>query len=138
LRPGALDNLGLAETLRDSVTEWQSQHPGVAFKLEFSGKLDTLGEALNINIYRIVQEAVTNALRHAEATEMTIKLELLQPDAVRLTIADNGIGMIMCNIDQTKHFGLLGMRERVQSLRGKFEVESLPGNGTSIKVEIPV
>ncbi len=138
LRPGVLDNLGLAETMRDSVTEWQSQHPEVSFKLEFSGNLDSLGEALNINIYRIVQEAVTNALRHAQASEMTIRLELPAEDAVRLTIADNGVGMIMCNVDQTKHFGLLGMRERVQSMRGTFEVESLPGNGTSIKVEIPV
>ncbi len=137
LRPGALDNLGLAETLRDAVTEWQGQHPKIQFVLEFSGKLDTLGEVLNINLYRIVQEAVTNALRHAQATTLTIRLELLETHAVRLTIADNGVGMIVCNVDQTRHFGLLGMRERVQSLHGKFEVDSVPDHGTRIKVEIP-
>lgn len=136
LRPGALDNLGLADTLRDSVTEWQGQHPEVRFKLEFSGKFDTLDEALNINLYRIVQEAVTNALRYAQATQIVIRLELLEQRAVRLTIADNGVGMIFCNVDQTRHFGLLGMRERVHSLHGQFEIDSEPNNGTRIKVEV--
>jgi len=138
LRPGVLDNLGLAETLRDAVTEWQGQHPEIQFVLELSGRLDALGEALNINLYRIVQESVTNALRHAQATTITIRLELLEQHAVRLTIEDNGVGMIVCNVDQTKHFGLLGMRERIQSLHGQFEIDSAPRNGTRIKVEIPV
>jgi two-component system sensor histidine kinase UhpB len=137
LRPGALDNLGLIETLRDAVTEWQGQHPQMRFSLGFSGRLDNLGEALNINLYRIVQEAVTNALRHAQASAIEISLERLQNDAVQLTIGDNGIGMIVCNVDQTQHFGLLGMRERVQSLHGRFRVDSAPGNGTRIVVELP-
>jgi signal transduction histidine kinase len=107
------------------------------FSLGFSGRLDNLGEALNINLYRIVQEAVTNALRHSQATAIEISLERLQNDAVQLTIGDNGIGMIVCNVDQTQHFGLLGMRERVQSLRGRFRVDSAPGNGTRIVVELP-
>lgn len=136
LRPGALDNLGLAETLRDSVAEWQTQHPDVNFVLELSGELDMLGEALNINLYRIVQESVTNALRHAQADTLRIFLELTDTQTVRLCIEDNGAGMVVCNVDQTKHFGLLGMRERVQSLQGKFEVDSAPGKGTKIKVEI--
>lgn len=137
LRPGVLDNLGLPETLRDAVTDWQGQHPQMRFALGFSGRLDNLGEALNINLYRIVQEAVTNALRHAQATAIEISLERLRNDAVQLTIGDNGIGMIVCNVDQTRHFGLLGMRERVQSLRGRFQVDSAPGNGTRIIVELP-
>ncbi len=138
LRPGALDNLGLAETLRDAITEWQGQNPDVQFTLDVSGKLDVLGEALNINLYRIVQEAVTNALRHAQATHITIQLSRNSDATVRLHIEDNGVGMIVCNVDQTRHFGLLGMRERVQSLHGKFEVDSAPDNGTRIKVEIPL
>lgn len=138
LRPGALDNLGLTETLRDAVAEWQGQQPQTRFSLKFSGKLDDLGEALNINLYRIVQEAVTNALRHAQATEISILMERLDTGPVRLTVSDNGVGMTVCNVDQTRHFGLLGMRERVQSLHGTFNVESSPGNGTQIKVELPV
>jgi len=138
LRPGALDNLGLTETLHDAVTNWQGQQPQTQFSLKLSGKLDDLGEALNINLYRIVQESVTNALRHAQAGEICIAMERLEAGPVRLTISDNGVGMTVCNVDQTRHFGLLGMRERVQALHGRFNVESEPGKGTHIKVELPV
>ncbi|MEO8418229.1 MAG: PAS domain S-box protein [Methylophilaceae bacterium] len=137
LRPGALDNLGLSETLRDSVSNWQAQHPEVRFTLNLSGNFDALGETLNINLYRIVQESVTNALRHAEATAVDISLMQTDNGDLHLTIKDNGAGMDMCNVDQSNHFGLLGMRERVQALRGKFNVDSIPDDGTLISVTIP-
>lgn len=137
LRPGALDNLGLSDTLRDSVANWQAQHPEVRFTLNLSGKFDALGETLNINLYRIVQESVTNALRHAEATTVDIGLTQDDNGDLHLTIKDNGAGMDMCNVDQSNHFGLLGMRERVQALHGKFNVDSIPGEGTSVSVTIP-
>lgn len=137
LRPGALDNLGLTETLRDAVANWQAQHPDVRFGLRFSGTLDTLGETLNINLYRIVQESVTNAMRHARATTMEIAMARGEDGTVQLTIKDNGVGMNLCNVDQGKHFGLLGMRERVQALHGSFQLDSLPGQGTLIRVSMP-
>ncbi len=137
LRPGALDNLGLTETLRDSVAEWQGQHPGVRFSLNFSGKLDSLGESLNINLYRIVQESVTNALRYAQATAIEISFAEQENGDLQLSIQDNGIGMNICNVDQTQHFGLLGMRERMQALNGTFQLDSAPGEGTCIRVTLP-
>ncbi|HEU4709326.1 MAG TPA: PAS domain S-box protein [Methylophilaceae bacterium] len=137
LRPGSLDNLGLSETLRDSVSDWQSQHPEVRFALNLSGKFDSLGETLNINLYRIVQESVTNALRHANASEIDISLGKKRNGDLKLTIRDNGAGMNICNVDQTKHFGLLGMRERTQALHGTFEVDSRPSEGTTINIVIP-
>ena len=137
LRPGALDNLGLSETLRDSVAEWQSQHPDVRFSLNFSGKLDSLGETLNINLFRIVQESVTNALRYAQATTLDIRLEQQENGNLQLSIKDNGVGMNICNVDQSQHFGLLGMRERVQALNGVFSLDSTPGEGTCIHVAVP-
>lgn len=137
LRPGSLDNLGLSDTLKDAVTAWQAQHPDVHFTLNLSGKFDALGETLNINLYRIVQESVTNTLRHAQATEIEISLAKKRNGDLKLTIKDNGVGMNICNVDQTRHFGLLGMRERAQALHGKFEVESAPGEGTAINVTIP-
>jgi signal transduction histidine kinase len=137
LRPGSLDNLGLSETLRDAVTAWQAQHPEIRFALNLSGKFDSLGETLNINLYRIVQESVTNALRHAQAGEIEISLGKKRNGDLKLTIRDNGDGMNICNVDQTKHFGLLGMRERVQALHGEFEVDSKPGEGTTVNVVIP-
>lgn len=137
LRPGALDNLGLSETLRDSVAEWQGQHPDVRFSLNFSGKLDSLGETLNINLYRIVQESVTNALRYAQATMLEISLEQQENGTLQLSIKDNGVGMNICNVDQSQHFGLLGMRERTQALHGTFNLDAAPGQGTCITVTVP-
>jgi two-component system sensor histidine kinase UhpB len=138
LRPGALDNLGLGEALSDIVATWQAQHPDMRFSLEFSGKLDRLGEMLNINLYRIVQESVTNALRHSNATQIDIAVSRRKEDRVHLKIRDDGIGMNYCNVDQTRHFGLLGIRERVQALNGTFTVDSLPGKGVCITVDIPL
>jgi two-component system sensor histidine kinase UhpB len=137
LRPGSLDNLGLPETLRDTVSNWQTQHPDVHFSLKLTGKLDELGETVNINLYRIVQESVTNALRHAQATAIDIELCSTDRDEVQLTIKDNGMGIGMCNVDQGKHFGLLGMRERTQALQGRFSIDSVLERGTSISVTIP-
>lgn len=137
LRPGSLDNLGLSEALRDAVAGWQAQNPNVTFNLELQGKLDLLGESLNINLYRIVQEAVTNALRHAQADHIDISLSRHENGTLTLLIKDNGIGMNMCNVDQSRHFGLLGMRERTQALNGTFSVDSLPGQGSMIMVTIP-
>ena len=137
LRPGSLDNLGLSETLRDAMAGWQAQHPDVRFSLTLAGKLEDLGETMNINLYRIVQESVTNALRHARASAIDIGLDGDGDEEVRLTIKDNGVGISMCNVDQGKHFGLLGMRERTQSLRGRFSIDSVPEQGTTVSVIIP-
>ena len=107
------------------------------FNLNLSGDLNALGETININLYRIIQESVTNALRHAQATEIDIDLRKNE-DELQLTINDNGVGMAICNVDQTKHFGLLGMRERMQALYGTFNVDSVLEKGTTITVIIPV
>lgn len=142
LRPGSLDNLGLSETLRDAVADWQEQNPDVRFTLNLSANFDdqyfdNLGETLNINLYRIVQESVTNALRYAQATEIDIALIQSDNGTLQLTIKDNGIGMNIDSVDQTQHFGLLGMRERAQALNGNFSIDSTPEHGTLISVTIP-
>ncbi|SNR70233.1 hypothetical protein SAMN05192560_0585 [Methylobacillus rhizosphaerae] len=137
LRPGSLDNLGLSEALRDSVADWQAQNPQVKFNLELHGRLDPLGESININLYRIVQESVTNALRHAQADRIDISLSRHENGTLTLLVKDNGVGMNMCNVDQSRHFGLLGMRERTQALYGSFSVDSLPGEGSTILVTVP-
>jgi two-component system, NarL family, sensor histidine kinase UhpB len=142
LRPGSLDNLGLSETLRDAVNHTQTQHPNLHISLDLSGKLEGLGESLNINIYRIVQEAMNNAIKHAEAKNIAIKLATTKTGALQLTIKDDGHGMDINDVDQTNHFGLLGMRERVQSFKGSFNVDSEPNTnvankGTTIYIHIP-
>jgi two-component system, NarL family, sensor histidine kinase UhpB len=147
LRPGSLDNLGLSETLRDMVNHTQKQYPNLKVSLDLAGNLDGLGENLNINLYRIVQESINNAIKHAQAKNIHIKLEATKTGALQLTIKDDGRGMDINDVDQTNHFGLLGMRERVQGFKGSFNVDSEPnakaGNpkssnpGTTIYINIP-
>lgn len=149
LRPGALDNLGLSETLCDAVNYWQNLHPEMKINLSLEGGVDQLGETLNINIYRIVQEAINNALKHARANTIDIKLTVLSDanklaDAsksklvtISLTIKDDGVGMDIEAVDQSQHFGLLGMRERVQGFHGSFNLVSEPNLGTALYINIP-
>ncbi len=142
LRPGSLDNLGLSETLQDAVNIVQKQNPNLHIRLSLSGKLDALGENLNINIYRIVQEAINNAIKHAEAKNIEISLIATKTGALQLTIKDDGHGMDINEVDQTNHFGLLGMRERVQGFKGSFNVDSElvakgMNRGTTIYINIP-
>ena len=139
LRPGSLDNLGLAETLKDAVNNLQKQQPNIHISLQLAGKLDGLGESLNINIYRIVQESMNNAIKHAAAKNIEISLSTTYTGALQLTIKDDGRGMNIHDVDQTNHFGLLGMRERVQSFGGSFNIDSEPENklGTAIYINIP-
>jgi two-component system, NarL family, sensor histidine kinase UhpB len=139
LRPGSLDNLGLAETLKDAVNNVQAQQPNLKINLDLSGKLEGLGESLNINIYRIVQEAMNNAIKHAQAKNIDISLSTTQTGDLQLTIKDDGIGMNVHDVDQSNHFGLLGMRERVQSFGGSFNIDSELNSsaGTTIYINIP-
>jgi hypothetical protein len=142
LRPSALDNLGLTETLQDSIAAWQSRHLELKFKLDFSGRLDDLGETINITVYRIVQECLTNVVRHAQATnvEIAVKRQLAAAGAcemLRLAVCDDGKGTPEEAV-QDGHFGLLGMRERVQALNGSFSIDSAPDRGFCINVTLPL
>ncbi|MBF4990900.1 ATP-binding protein [Methylophilus sp. QUAN] len=139
LRPAAMDNMGLVETLRDMVSGYQAQHPELQIQLHLAGQFQPMGENVNINIYRIVQEAVNNAIKHAHAQCINVHL-LTDVDGLRLMICDDGVGMRLDTVDQSRHFGLLGMRERVQALHGQFKVVSQPeaGRGTTLDIRLPI
>ena len=132
-----LSNLGLPETLKDLVNSLQEQHQYLQVRLNLTGNLEVLGETLNINLYRMIQESINNAIKHAQATTLDINLKLNDENALELVIKDNGKGMDIHAVDQTNHIGLLGIRERVQGLHGRFSVESELGNGTAIIIKIP-
>ncbi len=143
LRPSALDNLGLRETLEESISALQAQHPEIAFRLETRGELDRLGEALNINAYRIVQECLTNVLRHAGGTRADVLVTRAvdaEGDRIEIEVRDDGKGMSVASLDAdaSPRFGILGMRERVEALHGSFVIDSDPGKGVRVKVRIPV
>ena len=137
LRPGSLDNLGLAETLKDMVSGWRSQHSAINVDLFVGESLGHLGEAISINVYRIIQEAMNNCLKHAEAKNISISLDNKKKQ-LALVFKDDGVGFDTTLLAKTKQFGLIGMQERVKSLNGIFSIKSTPHKGTLINVTIPL
>ena len=138
LRPGSLDDLGLAETLKDSVNTWQKQYQHLKIYLSIKGDLNQLSETLKINIYRIIQEAMNNVLKHSNAKVIEINLVQNKKRFLELNFSDDGQGMDPKNIDKTKSFGILGMKERIQSLNGSFELISKKNQGTKILISVPL
>ena len=142
LRPTALDHLGLSETLRDTVSAWRERHPDIACDLRLEGALEGMGETINITVYRIVQECLTNVARHAVATRSDIDVarrnDPQRGDVVKVIVRDNGRGFAQQLEREATRFGLIGMRERVQALDGEFKIDSSPGNGVAVTAVIPV
>ena len=143
LRPSPLDDLGLVATLEESIAKWQQRQTQIEFKLQLDGELDNLGETLSMTVFRVVQEAITNAVRHADATELVVSIQrqkqaITAGDLLSLAITDNGKGMVVQDFHSEVDFGLLGMRERVRSLSGQFDIVSAPNAGLSIKIMLPL
>ena len=139
LRPPALDELGLRAALEACVGRWRVSHPALAVQLSMSGDLDGLGETRSLALYRIVQEGLTNCVRHADARHFYIDLTR-DPEpggGVLLEMRDDGKG-IAVDASRSRGSGLTGMRERVTLLDGQFELLSGPGRGVTIRIEIPL
>lgn len=138
LRPTALDDLGLVAALETIVSEWRARRPGLPCRLTVEGDLHGLPDAVNIAIFRLVQEALTNVLRHAVASHMSVTL-CRSADTVLVRVEDDGRGLDPAGVKRTwQHFGLLGMRERVEGLGGRLDIESAPGRGLCLHATIPV
>ena len=135
LRPGSLDNLGLVETLKDLVASWQTQYSNIHINFKSIG-VEKLTENLSINIYRFVQEAMNNCLKHAHATRVEINLSIKNKELI-VSFRDNGKGFDVKNLKYSKQFGIVGMRERIQGLNGKFELQS-NSQGTCLIGIIPI
>lgn len=143
LRPSPLDDLGLIATLQECISAWRKRQPNISFSLNVSGQLDHLNEMMNMTVFRVVQEAITNAVRHADASEMIITVsnqfdDKLQQNQLIIDISDNGKGMEIQDFHSDVDFGLLGMRERAHSLGGTFKLVSSLGAGLKIHVSIPL
>jgi signal transduction histidine kinase len=136
LRPASLDYLGLIAALRQYIEAFGQQH-NLAMHFEAVNFDDArLPSTVEINLYRIVQEALTNVAKHAQATRVDIFLER-RPDAVVTIVEDNGRGFDPELARQQGRLGLLGMRERTEMLKGTLLVESTTETGTTIYVEVP-
>jgi len=133
LRPPQLDELGLEAALVALCVEWQ-ENSGVDCCLRVNDAVDILDDDMCLNLYRLVQESLTNVARHAAALGVNVDLNMKEDDII-LTIMDDGRGF---NPDaSTEGLGLAGMRERVQCLGGDLLIESAPGEGAWIIFDIP-
>ena len=141
LRPVLLDTVGLTDALSELKRQWCVHHPQIILELKLNGELDKLSESINIAVYRIIQEGLTNIYNHAEATWAQISLSRkngAEPadDCLLLTIEDNGKGYN--THQQFRGLGLLGMRERVIAMRGTLSVRSAYNEGTEINIKLPI
>lgn len=137
LRPKALDDLGLDAALQRYVQDWQAYH-GVDVDLLVLGlEAQRLPPAVETALYRIIQEGLTNVARHAQARTVSVVLER-RDEVVRVIVEDDGTGFNAAEPVARERLGLYGMQERAELLGGHLTIESAPGQGTSIFVEVPV
>jgi PAS domain S-box-containing protein len=137
LRPSALDHLGLPDALEDWVSTWRQRYPDIGCELALSGQLSDLGETVNITVYRIIQECLTNVVRHSGATRAQIAVRR-DDGAVDVSVRDNGKGLPERSQSESARFGLMGMRERVQALDGTFDIDSKAGEGVTVRARLPL
>ena len=140
LHPLVLTELGLKATLEDLLHHWAIRNPALNITLDCPDAVDTLEQKITIQIFRIVQECLTNIVRHAQASQATITLDIVdhspQGRTLRLQVIDDGLG---CAADNIKTgFGLLGMRERIHSLNGELTIQTEPQHGMHIIAIIPL
>ncbi|PZD97827.1 histidine kinase [Paenibacillus sambharensis] len=139
LRPMALDDLGLVPTLRKYMQDFEEKTQ-IRTVFETIGRETRLPSAMEAAIYRLVQEACTNALKHANPTFIGLEVKY-QTDMVKILIQDNGSGfnvdVVEARSKDSTHFGLIGMRERVELLEGRMHIESAINQGTKISIHIP-
>lgn len=135
LRPPVLDRLGLAAAIDWLVRDCEAK-ANLAIVLNVSSVLKVPDDLVSTTVFRIVQEALTNVVRHAGATEISIDL-VGDEDALTLTIHDNGRGIDPAATVGPQALGILGMRERIHLVGGSFRIEGSPGEGTTIVVKVP-
>ncbi|MGX2040821.1 ATP-binding protein [Methylocaldum sp. MU1018] len=143
LRPLMLDELGLIASLEDLIENWRGRNPDVNLHFHCEDDVEELAGAAKIHLFRIVQECLTNIVKHAKSDGVRIELRLKEiremekqsRSWIQLKIGDNG-----CGFDPSqprRGFGLLGIRERVASLGGQFLLNTRPGEGVSLEVCVP-
>ena len=132
----ALDDLGLVTTLKKYLMTIEDYNQGCRIHFQSVGEERRILSNYEVAIFRLVQESVTNAMKHGKCQQIWVKVEWCTK-LVTVTIKDNGTGFDP-KLVQESSFGLLGMNERIDLLKGEMLVESSPGNGTTIMFRIPV
>lgn len=141
LRPTGLDELGLRAALEHYVEHWRARQPQIRLEVRLEGDLDGLGEQLDLTIYRLLQEGLTNVARHSGARRVDVRIvrgvaDASRQDEILVEISDDGRGADPAGRDHG--VGLIGMRERVEALGGHLHIDSRPGRGFTVRATIPV
>jgi len=133
LRPTALDDLGLAAAIGGQVE--QLSRGEIEATIELDGDFSDLGDDAQLVVYRVAQEALSNAARHSGAGRVEVRLRRLDGGGVELTVADDGDGFAFD--DSEGGLGIAGMRERALLIGGDLTIESRPGRGTTVRLTVP-
>jgi signal transduction histidine kinase len=136
LRPGILDELGVVAAIKWMAKNFQ-RRTGITCKVAVQGADKISGTARGTAIFRIVQEAMTNVMRHAAASQVDVILAK-RDDVMIVEVRDNGIGIKEGRIFDSKSLGLIGIRERVLLLGGEAVISGKPGEGTAVRVTLPM
>jgi signal transduction histidine kinase len=135
LRPSLLDHFGLPTALRAYV-ESACAKAGLHVQLTLPEDAAPMAKDTSIALFRIVQEGITNIIRHAGARSVTLRFAL-ESDCCRITLSDDGDGFDTADPKFSWSHGITGMRQRVRALGGQIEIESMPGAGTTLRVSVP-
>lgn len=135
LRPHGLDAAGLTAALHEQVDGWRSRETGIEFAEEIPDRLPTVDDATALTLYRVLQEALTNVVRHSGARHCAIRLAAAD-GAIRLVVEDDGEGLPQAG--PARRGGLLGMAERLDMAGGQLQLDTPPGKGLRLVAELPV
>ena len=135
LRPMALDDLGIVPTLKKYLSTLMEYNPGVQIHFQCYNKERRLPSDYEVSIFRLVQECVNNAIKHGKALDVWVKIEWLHK-GVNVVVKDNGTGFDKNSIKE-QSFGIIGMRERIELLKGTMDITSSIGKGTTVMFKFP-
>jgi PAS domain S-box-containing protein len=139
LRPPALLRFGLVRAIEQHVEDFRERRPEIELHLELTPDENVLDENSRLVLFRVYQESLVNIIRHAQASQVQVRLDINAAE-IRLEITDNGQGFQVptdfSGLTQNQHYGLAGMKERVETIGGSLEVESKPGVGTRITARV--
>lgn len=136
LRTDFITRFGLEDGLRLLVNEF-TRHSGIPVEFNMNQATDVYPEPVVTSLYRVIQEALTNITKHAQARQVWVNINF-KSDVITARITDDGKGFELDKIKAASLFGILGMRERMEQINGTFHISSSPGSGTAVSVTIPI
>ncbi|MGQ0605268.1 MAG: ATP-binding cassette domain-containing protein [Anaerolineales bacterium] len=140
LRPPTIDSHGLSAAIRSLAHQW-SEQSSIPVEMEIDAALGRLPEPIELSVFRIIQEGLSNVRKHAAATSVRLTLQRTHAASLTVHLADNGHGLTaplnLASLSEQKHFGLVGISERVSLLGGTLQIASPPAGGLDLQIEIP-